>query len=107
MQAEANLAANSWEDPRLMFPNKRGGVYRRNSVMVIFRHHLDAADLSKIRFHDLRHTAAVMMLNSGMPINVVSQRLGHRDLAMTPRRYAHVLSDAQQIAAAKIDAYGF
>ena len=107
MQAEEKLAAKGWEDPRLMFPNRRGGVHRRNSVMVIFRRHLEAAGLPKIRFHDLRHTAAVMMLNSGVPINVVSQVLGHRDPAMTLRRYAHVLSDAQQIAADKIDAYGF
>ena len=107
MQAEEKLAARSWDDPRLMFPNRRGGAHRRNSVMVIFRHHLDAADPPKIRFHDLRHTAAVMMLNSGVPINVVSQVLGHKGPAMTLRRYAHVLSDAQQIAADKIDAYGF
>jgi integrase len=107
MQAEANLAVKFSEDPRLMFLDERGGVHRQNSVMVIFRHHLDAADPPKIRFHDLRHTAAVMMLNSGVPINIVSRVPGHRDLAMTLRRYAHVLSDAQQIAADKIDAYGF
>ena len=65
--------------------------------MVMFRRHLDAAGLPKIRFHDLRHTASEMMLNSGVPINVVYQVLGHRDPAMTLRRYAHVLSDAQQI----------
>lgn len=64
-------------------------------------------ELPRIRFHELRHTAAVMMLNSGVPINVVSQILGHKDPAMTLRRYAHVLSDAQQIAADRIDAYGF
>ena len=97
MQAEEKLAAKGWEDPCLMFPNRRGGVHRRNSVMVIFRRHLDAAGLPKIRFHDLRHTASEMMLNSGVPINVVSQVLGHRDPATTLRRYAHVLSDAQQI----------
>lgn len=107
MQAEEKLAAKDREDPRLMFPNRRGGVHRRNSVMVIFCRHLDAAGLPKIRFHDLRHAAAVMMLNSGVPINAVSQVLGHRDPAMALRRYAHVLSDAQQIAADKIDAYGF
>jgi hypothetical protein len=45
MQAEEKLAARSWDDPRLMFPNRRGGAHRRNSVMVIFRHHLDATGL--------------------------------------------------------------
>ncbi len=42
-----------------------------------------------------------------MPINVVSQILGHKAPAMTLRGYAHVLSDAQQTAVNKIDAYGF
>jgi integrase len=75
--------------------------------MVGFHRHLKAAGLPKIRFHDLRHTAAVLMLNSGVPINVVSHILGHKDPAMTLRRYAHVLSDAQQMAADRIDGYGF
>ncbi len=107
IQAEERLGARSWEDPRLVFPNRRGGVHRRNSVMVIFRRHLEAAELPRIRFHDLRHTAAVNMLNAGVPVNVVSQILGHKDPAMTLRRYAHVLSDAQQMAADKIDGYGW
>ncbi len=108
LQAQEQLAARSWEDPRLIFPNRRGGVHRRTSVMVIFHRYLRAADLPKIRFQDLRHTAAVLMLNSGVPINVVSKRLlGHKDPAMTLRKYAHVLSDAQQMAADRIDAYAF
>lgn len=72
-----------------------------------FRRHLEAAGLPRPRFHDPRHTAAVMMLNNGVPINVVSQILGHKDPAITPRRHARGLSDAQQIVAEKIDAYGF
>jgi integrase len=107
MQAQEKLAARSWEGPRLMFPNMRGGVHRRNSVTGIFRRYLEEAELPRIRFHDLRHTAAVMMLNSGVPVNVVSQILGHKDSAMTLRRYAHVISGAQQIAADRIDGYGF
>jgi integrase len=47
------------------------------------------------------------MLNSDVPVNVISQVLGHKDPAMTLRRPAHVLSDAQQIAAGRIDKDGF
>ncbi len=107
MQAEEKLAARLREDPRLVFPSRRGGVHQQNSIVVIFRRHLERAGLPRIRFHDLRHTAVVMMLTNGVPINVVSHILGHKDPAMTLGRYAHVLSDAQQIAADKIDAYGF
>lgn len=90
MQAEERLAAKGWEGPRPMF-----------------RRHPESSGLPRVRFHDLRHTAAVMMLNSGVPINVLSQILGHKDPTMTLRRYAHVLSEAQQIAADRIDGYGF
>jgi integrase len=107
MQAEEKLAARLWEDPRLVFPSRRGGVHRQNSVVVIFRRHLERTRLPRIRFHDLRHTAVVMMLNNSVPINVVSHIVGHKDPAITLGRYAHALSDAQQIAADKIDAYGF
>jgi site-specific recombinase XerD len=58
------------------------------------------------RLHDLRHPVAVLMLDSGLPINVVFQALGHKDPAMNPRCYAHVLSDALQKAADLIDTYG-
>ena len=72
-----------------------------------FRRHLEAAGLPSLRFQDPRHTAAVMMLNNGVPINLVSQIPGHKDPAMSPRRCARGLSGAQQIVAEKFDAYGF
>ena len=52
-------------------------------------------------------TAATLMLRIGVPVNVAAQILGHKDLAMTLRRYAHVLPDMQRMAAAKIDEYSF
>jgi len=47
------------------------------------------------------------MFDSGVPINVVSQDLGYKDHAMNRRRHAHVLSDGQQMAADRIDNYGY
>ena len=79
----------------------------QNEGEVANQTHREAAWLPQVRFHDLRHTAAVLMLDSGLPINVVSQVLGHKDPAMNPRRYAHTLSDYQQMAADLIDTYGF
>ncbi len=95
-------------DNGLVFPSPDGEPLRRSNFRRrVWEPATGEVGMSGFRFHDLRHTAAVMMLNNGVPINVVSQVLGHKDPAMTLRRYAHVLSDAQQIAADKIDAYGF
>jgi len=57
-----------------------------------------------IRFHDLRHTHASNLLRDGVPVNVVSQRLGHAEPAITLNVYSHVLPGMQEEAAAKIDA---
>lgn len=56
-----------------------------------------------IRFHDLRHTHASNLLRDGVPVNVVSQRLGHAEPAITLNVYSHVLPGMQEEAAAKID----
>jgi integrase len=64
---------------------------------------LKRADLPHARFHDLRHTAATLMLSRGVPIKVVSEMLGHADVGTTLSIYAHVLPDMQGGAARAMD----
>ncbi|QPP07293.1 site-specific integrase [Streptomyces bathyalis] len=52
-----------------------------------------AEPLPKARLHDLRHLHATMLLMAKVPVHVVSNRLGHRDPAITLRVYAHVIND--------------
>jgi integrase len=102
------MAAKRWENPRLVFPNQRGGVYRHQGMHVAFKCDLEAAGLPKeIRFHDLRHTAGTLMLRAGTPVHVVAKILGHSDPAMTLRRYSHALPDMQETAALAMDRYLF
>ena len=54
---------------------------------------LKRARLPHARVHDLRHTAATLMLSRGVPIKVVSEMLGHADVNTTLSIYAHVLPD--------------
>lgn len=63
---------------------------------------LAKAGLPNIRFHDTRHTAAVLMLAQGIPLKVVSQVLGHSKISTTADIYAHVLPRQEQEAADKI-----
>jgi integrase len=56
-----------------------------------------------MRFHDLRHTAATLLLSRGVHPKVVSEMLGHADIAITLRVYAHVTATMQQAAADVMD----
>jgi len=58
--------------------------------------------LPRIRFHDLRHTYATISLASGVPINVVSQRLGHANTSVTLNVYSHVMPGMQAAAAQSV-----
>jgi integrase len=55
--------------------------------------------LPGIRLHDLRHTHATILLTAGVPVHVVSQRLGHASAVVTMTVYAHVLPGSQRDAA--------
>jgi integrase len=57
------------------------------------------AELLRIRFHDLRHTHATLLLKAGVPLKVVSERLGHSTPAFTMAVYQHVLPGMQRDAA--------
>jgi integrase len=56
-----------------------------------------------MRFHDLRHTAATLMLKEGINPKIVQERLGHSDISMTLNTYSHVLPSMQEEAADKLD----
>ena len=56
-----------------------------------------------MRFHDLRHTAATLMLKEGINSKVVQERLGHADISLTLNTYSHVLPSMQDDAADKLD----
>lgn len=74
-------------------------VTRRHLV-----HALDAAALPRIRFHDLRHTAATLLLARGVNPKIVSEMLGHASVAMTLDIYSHVLPHMQDSAAREMAA---
>jgi integrase len=68
---------------------------------------VEAAGLPRIRLHDLRHTHATLSLQAGVPVKVVSERLGHASTSFTLDVYAHVIPGMQEDAAAKFGALLF
>jgi integrase len=93
-----------WHELDLVFPNTIGkpmdGIHllQRNYLPL-----LEQAGLKRIRFHDLRHTAATLLLLSGIHPKVVSEMLGHADVTITLKLYSHVLPHMQHAAAAAME----
>jgi len=95
---------DTYKDYGLVFATIDGRPYDPNRfVSRHYKPHLKRAGLPNFRYHDLRHTAATMMLKSGVDIKVVSQVLGHYSEAFTLRVYGHVLPGMQEIALARYD----
>lgn len=63
-----------------------------------FKAYLKKSELKNIRFHDLRHTHATLLLKQGVHPNIASERLGHKDVFITLNRYSHVLPGLQENA---------
>jgi integrase len=62
------------------------------------------AGLPHIRFHDLRHTHATLMLKGGVHPKIVSERLGHANIGITLDTYSHAVPGLQEAAALRFDA---
>lgn len=103
---KAMLAEGCYSPDAPVFPASEGGWLRKaNFQRRVFRPLQKAAGLPEIRFHDLRHTAATLMLLNDVNVKVVSERLGHANIQLTLDTYSHVLPTMQRIAAEKMDAF--
>ena len=81
-----------YEDHGLIFTTQRGtAVNPENLVKLSFKPLLQKAGLPEIRFHDLRHTCATLLLGSGVHPKLVQELLGHATIAMTLDTYSHFL----------------
>lgn len=93
------FAGDRWNENNLIFPNTHGNPMDPSNMRIEFNRVLSEAGLPKIRFHDLRHTAASLMLNHGIPLLVISRILGHSKPSVTLDIYGHLLTEGQEEAA--------
>jgi len=96
-----------WRDHDLVFTSAIGGPIHPDNPKRDFARLVKQAGVKLIRIHDLRHTFATLAIQAGVPIKVVSEGLGHADIAITLRIYAHVLPTQRQDLAAKVGAMIF
>ncbi len=91
-----------YQDGGLVFCREDGTPLHPDTFSQSFGRAIAKTDLPRIRFHDLRHTHATIALRAGVPVKVISERLGHESPAFTMKQYAHALPGMQAEAAHRI-----
>jgi integrase len=111
-QLEERMKAGAdWHDTGLVFTIGRRGAGRRlgtalhpRNVLRTLHALLEAADLPRVRFHDLRHSAASLLIAAGVELVEVSMLLGHSELRVTADLYSHLQKQTAARAARRMDA---
>ena len=97
------LLGDSYIDNGLVFCQESGKQLCPRSFCRSFERALAHHKLRKIRFHDLRHTHATILLMKGVPVHVVSARLGHSSIRVTLDFYSHIVPGIQDQVAELLD----
>lgn len=102
---EREICGPAWDSAYdLVFPNLVGRPINPSHVRGrLFPRVLKRAGIPHIRFHDLRHTAATLLLKRAINPKIVSEMLGHANISITLDTYSHVLPDMQAPAASAMD----
>jgi integrase len=98
------LAGSAWRDQDLVFCDAFGAPLDPSYQTAIFKKAVEAAGLPAIRFHDMRHTAATILLSRGVHVKLVSELLGHATIVLTLDTYSHLIPAMHGDAAAAMDA---
>jgi integrase len=97
------LLGPDWVDHDLVFPNPNGSPPDPAWQRQVFQLQLRRLGLPVVRFHDLRHTAATLLLSQGVHPKVVSEMLGHATITLTLDTYSHLVPALHAQAAAAMD----
>jgi integrase len=103
-QKEARLLAGSrWQETGYVFTSTIGTPIDARNLIREYHDALQRAELPSARFHDLRHSAASILLAMGASLHEVKEALGHSRIATTSDVYAHLLDSVRQETAARMD----
>ncbi len=96
-------ADDKYIDLDLVLPSKYGNPLDQRSIRRSFYHVTEKLGLPRIRFHDLRHTHATLLVQQNINVKLISERLGHSDIGTTLNTYSHVLPEMQRTISEKLD----
>lgn len=105
-----SIIGNKYEDNNLVFCQKNGKAYDPDYITRNFARKMEQIskeyNIPKIRFHDIRHTHATLLLEAGENISVVSKRLGHSKEATTLNIYSHVIPSMEKETKIRLNSLG-
>ena len=90
---------DKWEDTNRLFTKWNGGAMHPDTISGWFHNFIKRKQLPDVCIHSLRHTNATLMVANGIPIKVVSDRLGHASVTTTSNFYLHMIQSADDAAA--------
>jgi integrase len=102
-QLQKAVVGQRWHENDLIFPSSVGTPMDPSNLRLDFNRLIEKAGIPKVRFHDLRHSCASLMLNRGIPVIVVSKILGHSKPSITLDLYGHLYSEMQGEASRLMD----
>lgn len=104
-EEEKRKLLDAWEggDHFFVFSATKGKPLYHTVPGTWFRRFIKRKSLPSIRFHDLRHTSATLLINQGVHAKTIAARLGHADIRTTMNIYGHALQSADQAAADKFE----
>jgi integrase len=98
------VAGDAWEEHDYVFCSATGRhLNPGHDALVQLKKLLQKAGLPDVRFHDLRHSTATLLLSKGVHPKIVQEILGHSEISMTLDTYSHVLPTMQQEAINKLN----
>ncbi len=92
-----------WVEYDLIFPSITGTPMNQSNLYHSFKRLIQEVGLPEIRFHDLRHSAASIMLNHGIAPMVAAKRLGHLKVSVSPDTYGHLIPELHDDVAQFLD----
>jgi len=92
-----------WQEQDYVFTGLKGGPLNPRYMLKLFDRLLKEAELPHMPFHNLRHSAATLLLSMGVNPKVVQEILGHSNISMTMDTYSHVLPSIHKEAMDKWD----
>jgi integrase len=93
----------AYQDHDLVFAGPTGSPIDPSNFRRAWLRILTDANTGAIRFHDLRHAHATLMLQEGVHVKVISERLGHSGIGITMDTYGHLMPGLQRQAAEQVE----
>jgi len=103
-RADRKWAASKWQEHGLVFTTSIGTPLEQSNLSRAFHSLLDTAGIPRQRFHNLRHSAATLMLAQGVEAPAIMAVLGHSHISTTINLYAHVMPEVKRDAADRMEA---